>query len=47
MARFHIADFLISEDGPTFIIAEISANHRQSLSLAKETIAAAADAGVE
>lgn len=32
---------------PVFVIAEISANHNQSLSLARETIAAAADAGAD
>jgi len=32
---------------PTFIIAEISANHNQDLSLARETVHAAAEAGVD
>jgi pseudaminic acid synthase len=32
---------------PTFIIAEISANHKQDLSLARETVHAAAAAGVD
>jgi pseudaminic acid synthase len=32
---------------PVFVIAEISANHNQSLQLARETIAAAAEAGAD
>lgn len=32
---------------PAYVIAEISANHNQSLSLARETIAAAAEAGAD
>jgi len=45
--EFHIGSAMVGSGHPVFIIAEISANHRQSLSLAKETIAAAADAGVD
>ena len=45
--EFRIGSAMVGSDHPVFIIAEISANHRQSLSLAKETIAAAADAGVD
>lgn len=32
---------------PTFVIAELSANHNQSLAMARETIAAAAEAGAD
>ena len=45
--EFRIGSAMVGSGHPVFIIAEISANHRQSLSLAKETIAAAADAGVD
>ena len=35
------------ENDKTFIVAELSANHNGSLSLAKKTIAAAKEAGCE
>ena len=35
------------ENDKTFIVAELSANHNGSLSLAKKTIAAAKEAGAD
>ncbi len=42
-----IADFTIDKDSPTFIIAELSANHNGSLQVAIDTIRAAAKAGAD
>ena len=42
-----IGDRLVGPGQPVFVIAEISANHNQSLALARETIAAAAAAGAD
>jgi len=42
-----IAERTIGLDSPVFIIAEVSANHNQSLQLAYETITAAAEAGAD
>lgn len=47
MKAFRISDFLISGDSPTFIVAELSANHNQSYDLALATIKAAKDAGAD
>lgn len=44
---FSIAGHEVGEGSPTFVIAEISANHNQDLALARETIAAAAEAGAD
>ena len=43
--QIKIADFLLSKEGPVFIIAELSANHNGSLSNALQTIKAAKRAG--
>ncbi len=43
----HLGSHIISENSPTFIIAEVGANHNGSLRLAKETIDAAAECGVD
>jgi len=40
-----ISDYSIGNDNPTFIIAELSANHNGSLEVAKETIKAAKRSG--
>lgn len=42
-----IGERLIGPGHPTYVIAEISANHNQSLALARETIEAAAAAGAD
>lgn len=42
-----IGDFLINDDSPAFIIAEIGNNHNGSLELAKHLIDLAADAGAD
>lgn len=44
---FTIADVGIGPGHPVFVIAEISANHRQDLAVAMATIDAAADAGAD
>jgi len=45
--NFSIAGRAVGDGSPTFVIAEISANHNQDLALARETIAAAAEAGAD
>lgn len=45
MKKIQIDDFLVSESGPVFIIAELSANHNGSIENAIETIRAAKRAG--
>jgi len=47
MAEMTIADRRIGSGNPVFVVAEISANHRGSLHVARETIAAAAAAGAD
>jgi len=47
MSSLAIGARTLGPDHPPFVIAEISANHNQSLSLARETIAAAAEAGAD
>jgi sialic acid synthase SpsE len=42
-----IGNFIISENSPSFVIAEIGLNHNGSLSRAKEMIKIAAEAGVD
>ena len=42
-----IANFKIDSSSPVFIIAELSANHNGSLSVALETIRAAKRAGAD
>ena len=42
----NINEFVISPDDPPFIVAEMSANHQQSLSRALATVGAAASCGV-
>ena len=42
-----IEDRIISNDSPAFIIAEVGANHNGDLELAKKSIDAAADCGVD
>lgn len=42
-----IADKSIGEEQPVFIIAELSANHKQDIEIAKKTIKAAADSGAD
>lgn len=44
---FSIAGRPVGEGLPTFVIAEISANHNQDFALARETVAAAAEAGAD
>lgn len=44
---FSIANRLISENHPPYVIAELSANHNGSLERAKESIRQAAASGVE
>ena len=43
--KFKIGNFFISEQAPTYIIAEIGMNHNGSIELAKDMIRAAARAG--
>lgn len=45
--EFNISDRKIGEDYPTFIIAELSANHMNDFDIAVKTIEAMADAGVD
>jgi len=47
MKTIKIADRKIGEKEPTFIVAELSANHLQKYDLAVKTIEAAADAGAD
>ena len=47
MKKIKIADFEISESSSTFIVAELSANHKQDINLAKETIYAMKEAGAD
>jgi pseudaminic acid synthase len=47
MESIKIDTFTISENAPTFIIAELSANHDQNFELAKKTIYAAKEAGAD
>lgn len=47
MHSVDIGGRLVGPGSPAFVIAEISANHNQSLQLARETIAAAAEAGAD
>ncbi len=47
MPEINIADRRIGAGDPVFIIAEISANHRGSLAIARRTIEAAAAAGAD
>ena len=44
---FYINERLISSTKPPYIIAELSANHNGSIDIAKKTIAAAKNCGVE
>ena len=46
MNNIKIGSFSIGKDEPPFIIAELSGNHNQNLTLALEMVDAAADAGV-
>ena len=45
--EFDISDKKIGEGYPTFIIAELSANHMNDFDIAVKTIEAMADAGVD
>lgn len=47
MEPISIAGRLVGPGHPAYVIAEISANHNQSLALARETIEAAAEAGAD
>ena len=47
MKTIQIADKLIGENQPTFIIAEIGVNHNGSLEVAKKLINAAKETGVD
>lgn len=47
MEPMQIADRIIGNDAPPYVIAEISANHRGSLAAAIELIRAAAEAGAD
>ena len=47
MKNIKIDNKIIGEDYPTFIIAELSCNHLQDLSLALKTIDRMKDAGVD
>ncbi len=47
MKKVQIGDFLVSESGSVFIIAELSANHNGSIENAIETIQAAKRAGAD
>ena len=42
-----IGNKVISSDSPCYIIAEVSANHKQDISVARETVVAAAEAGAD
>lgn len=42
-----IGNRVISSDSPCYIIAEVSANHKQDISVARETVVAAAEAGAD
>lgn len=45
--RFEIAGHVIGESGTVFVVAELSANHRGSLDVAKQLVRAAAQAGAD
>ena len=45
MEDIELGPYIIGKSSPVFIIAELSANHRGSIKVAKETILAAAEAG--
>ena len=45
--NFKIGNKLIGENQPTFIVAEISANHNQSFKMAKKIVEMACKAGVD
>lgn len=47
MKRLKIGDQILGAGHPSLIVAELSANHNQSLSLALETVAAAAESGAD
>lgn len=47
MAEISIADSRVGSGHPVFVIAEISANHRGSLELARKTVEAAAEEGAD
>ena len=47
MSEFKIGKFSINENSPTFIIAELSANHNQNLKIALDTVVAAKEAGAD
>lgn len=47
MKQFQINNRTISDDGPTYIIAEMSANHHQEISLARELVHAMREAGAD
>ncbi len=47
MKYINISDHKISQASPTFIIAELSANHNQKFEIAVETIKAAKEAGAD
>jgi pseudaminic acid synthase len=47
MKEIRIGNKIISENSPVFIVAELSANHRQDLELAKDTIHAMKEAGAD
>ena len=47
MKKISIAGREIGEGHPAFVVAEISANHRQNLSVAKDLICAAKDSGAD
>jgi pseudaminic acid synthase len=45
--EIQIQNKTISQDSPTFIIAELSANHKQDIELAKDTICAMKESGAD
>lgn len=47
MRSISIGDRPVGPDHPVYVIAEVSANHNGSLALARETVAAAAEAGAD
>lgn len=47
MPEIKIGNVTVSNEGKTFIIAEIGANHNSDIELAKKTIKAAAECGVD